>query len=142
MTNVGRWREPVIPGYVPSRAQIAWARSRPPGQRTALPQVGEEVGVRLLAGGPVLPGRILFVDLDPPSDTRAGTEIDSNVWRYVVTDHARGPVEIDEAGNRAVELVGDPWPSVLVEVTQGPPLRTETREARLPGSPGWLRGQG
>jgi hypothetical protein len=43
--------------------------------------------------------------------------------------------------NRAVTLHDDPWWNVLIQVLDGPALRVETREARLPGSPGWLYGK-
>lgn len=135
----GRWREPVIDRYPTTREMIAWARCRPLIARTELPVMGEILGWRALASGPTVRARVLTVDLDPPTDTRAGSTIDSNVWRYVVHDPQAGPVMRDALGNRAVELVEDPWPTVLLATLDGPRLRVETREARLPGSPGWLR---
>lgn len=137
--STGRWREPIIAGWQNTREQVLWARKRPVSARTAPPGVGETVGLRLAPAGPVVRAKVLRVDMVIPADTRAGVSIDWNVWRYVVKNPVRGPVELDAAGNRAVELVDDPWPSVLVETLDGPKIRTETREARLPGSPGWLR---
>lgn len=136
---VGLWREPILPGLVTTREQMAWARRRPRSARTDPPGVGEIVGLRLAANGPVVRARVLRVDLDPPADTRPGAEIDWNVWRYVVRDPTIGPIPLDAAGNRAVELVNDPWWNVVLVTLDGPALRTETRESRLPGSPGWLR---
>ena len=103
------------------------------------PEAGEVLGLRMAPGVPVVRAKVLRVDMGTPVDTRAGVSIDWNVWRYVVRDPAAGPIELDEVGNRAVELVDDPWPSVLLETLDGPKIRTECREARLPGSPGWLR---
>jgi hypothetical protein len=137
--SVGRWREPVLPGYVMDEEALRWARCRPPGSRTRPPEVGEVVGLRMRVYGAVVRAKVLDAEMAPPVDTRPGQEIDWNVWRYVVEDPARGPVVLDEAGNRAVCLVDDPWPNVLLETAEGLRMRTCTREARLPGSPGWLR---
>jgi len=137
--SVGRWREPVLPGYLTSEESLRWARCRPPGSRTCPPGVGEVVGLRIQVYGPVVRARVLAAGMDRPADTRAGQEIDWNVWRYLVADPTRGPVVQDEAGNRAVCLVDDPWPNVLLETVEGLKMRICTREARLPGSPGWLR---
>jgi hypothetical protein len=139
---VGRYREPVGPGLSNRQEEINWARRRPPGQRASKPAAGQIVGLRLEAGGPVLRAQIVKVRDAPPADTRPGAEIDWNVWRYTlrVGDRRKpaAPVEVDEAGNRAVELVDDPWWDVLAETLEGPRMRVECREARLPGSPGWL----
>lgn len=127
----------------PISSQAAtWARNRPLSARTGPPRVGQVVSVRLNSGGPVVRCKVLRVDTDPPRDTRPGAEVDWNVWRYVVPDPLRGPVVVDTAGNRAVELVDDPWWNVALETVEGPKMRFETREARLPGSAGWLLGKG
>lgn len=139
--EVGRWREPIMPDLPLTADQVRFARNRPAHLRTDPPAVGDVVGLRLSPAGAVVRARVLRVDMDAPTHTRAGDPIDWNVWRYVVHDPARGPVEVDEIGNRAVELVDDPWPNVLLETIEGAKLRTETREARVPGSPGWLRGK-
>lgn len=138
VTGTGRWREPVLAGMTSTREQISWARCRPVGQRTEPPRIGEVVGLRLAVYGPVVRARVLSAGMAPPADTRPGAEIDWNVWRYRLGRNG-APIERDALGNREIELVDDPWPSVLVETIEGPKLRTETREARLPGSPGWLR---
>jgi hypothetical protein len=136
----GRWREPIIPGYLAGEAQIKWARCRPRHARTSPPEVGQVVGYRAQANGPVVRAKVLRVLDAPPADTRPGSDIDWNVWRYVVPNPATGPLMRDEA-NRAVTLHDDPWWNVLIQTLDGPALRIETREARLPGSPGWLYGK-
>ena len=141
MVDVGKWREPILPGMASTAEQVRWARQRPPQARTPLPGRGDVVGLRLEPYGPVTRAKVLSVDMARPTDTRPGAEINWNVWRYVVTNPARGPRIVSERGDRDVELVDDPWPDVVLETLDGPKLRTVTREARIPGSPGWLRGE-
>lgn len=137
---VGRWREPIFPGVYTKREQIMWARCRPPADRTSRPRTFQIVGLRLQQGGPVVRARIVSVADQAPEHTRPTDELDENVWRYQLDKNSprRAPIEIDEHGLRAVELVEDPWFDCVVETLEGPKLRTMTREARLPGSSGWL----
>lgn len=151
---IGRWREPIMPDFPTSEAQIRWARCRAPGQRTPLPVVGEIVGLRLANYGPVVRARVTDDGMATPSDTRPGAEIDWNVWRYRTEELyddtgalvVRRPVllppvvgALGGVAHRAVELVDDPWPDVTLKTLDGPVMFTRTREARLPGSAGWLR---
>lgn len=136
---VGRWREPVIPQLPTSAAQVGWARRRPASERTQIPAPGEMVGLRLAPGGPVTHAQVVSVGMQPPAATRPQDELDHNVWRYKLS-HDRRPIDRDAAGNREVELVDDPWPTLRVRTLEGPAMIVECREARLPGSAGWLRG--
>lgn len=143
--DVGLWREPIMPDYPTTAEQVRWARNRPSSARTRIPAVGDVVGWRAQNYGPVTRCKVISVGMTIPADTRPGAEIDWNVWRYVLKindPHApAAPVAISERGDRAVELVDDPWPDLLLETLDGPKLRTMTREARLPGSAGWLHGK-
>jgi hypothetical protein len=142
--DVGTWREPIMPDYPTTAEQVAWARNRPAHARTPLPAVGDVVGWRTANYGPVTRAKVLSVGMDRPGDTRPGAEIDWNVWRYMVVlgpNGSRRPYEISARGDRGIELIDDPWPDVLLETLDGPKLRIVTREARLPGSAGWLRGK-
>lgn len=141
----GRWREPIIPELPRRHDEIMWARNRPASDRPAKPVVGQIVGLRLEPNGVVRRARIVAVRDERPLDTRPGREIDWNVWRYVTERPGGGvprPVEISARGDRAVELVDDPWWDVTAETAHEgkgmPKLRVECREARLPGDPGWL----
>ncbi len=136
--EVGLWREPVIPDFATTREQILWARVRPPGQRAAKPAAGDVVGLRLGPNGPVLRARVVTVHDTRPIDTRPGVEIDWNVWRYTVPDPTQGPLTNPITGGRMVELVDDPWWDVTLETLEGPKMRVQTREARLPGAAGWI----
>lgn len=112
--------------------QIAWARRRPPGERTAMPREGQRVGYRHWPLGEVIEARIISVNLDSRDDF--------NVWRFVLDGQGR-PVEV--GGQRVMERVDDPWPSVLLDTRSEDGTETnfgmiETREARIEGSPGWL----
>lgn len=137
--EVGRWREPVLPGLFHSGEQIAWARNRPPADRPSKPVPGQIVGLRIAPAGAVVRARVVQVHDGPPSAAAVAlAQLDWNVWRWLVKDPARGP-ELDPlTGARRVELVDDPWWNCLVETLDGPKMRVEVREARLPGSPGWL----
>lgn len=142
----GRWREPILPGVTRRREEILWARCRPPQHRTPKPQPGQAVGLRLQPYGPVLKATIVEVYDQPPVDTRPGREIDWNVWRFKVLAPdkalAAGPrrlVDRSLRGDREIELVDDPWWDCLVSTVQnGVTIRVRTREARLPGDPGYL----
>lgn len=119
---------------------VAALRTRPPSRRTDKPYVGEVLGWRAQPGGPVVRAKVLRVNDEKPADTRAGMPVDWNVWRYVQPAPGAKPIE-DLLGNRLIELVDDPWWDVRLETVDGPPIRVETREERLAGAGGWLRGR-
>lgn len=100
-------------------------RCRSAFMRTDLPYVGQQVKYRHEDYGPLVDAKILSVDMENRGD--------HNVWRYVL-DANRIPVELH--GVRVMELVDDPWPSVRLQTVKG--FLVDTREARFPGSPGWL----
>ena len=100
-------------------------RCRKPWLRTNLPVAGQRVQYRHEEYGPLVDAEILRVDME--------NRRDPCVWKYVVQDGR--PVEL--SGVRVMELVDDPWPSVRLSVT-GTSRIYDTREARFPGSPGWL----
>lgn len=120
--------------------RVSELRTRAPSQRTDPPRVDEVLYWRAQAGGAVVRARVLRVDTERPADTRAGAQIDWNVWRYKLRGPGLAPRE-DALGNREIELVDDPWWNVLLVTLDGPKIWTETREARLPGGAGWLRGK-
>jgi hypothetical protein len=105
---------------------VVKTRCRPPWLRTDLPIVGQRVHYRHEEYGPLVEAEILSVDMENRKDPC--------VWMYVLDDN-RNPVELH--GIRVMELVPDPWPSVRLRVT-GSNMCYDTREARFPGSPGWL----
>ena len=125
---------PVISGMNLTAETVAWARCRPPEMRTPLPRVGELVLYRKDAHGPAAPAEIVAVDMENDQDW--------NVWRFKLdpNDSKRAPVE-DALGRRVMELVDDPWPDVMLKIKDVPGLHV-CREARLAGSPGWLRETG
>lgn len=136
---VGRWREPVIPGLFHVEDQIRWARNRPHSDRPAKPVPGQIVGLRISPAGVIVRARVIEVRDSPPSAAAVAlSQLDWNVWRWVVKDPTTGPELDPHTGARRVELVDDPWWDCLVETMEGPKMRVEVREARLPGSPGWL----
>lgn len=105
--------------------QVQWARCRPIKQRTALPKVGQLVWYRHEHLGTVVEAEVYKVD--------GSNRGDYNVWRFKV-DQFGVPVE-DALGQRVMEMVEDPWPDVYVKTPWG---NFVTREARIPGSAGWL----
>lgn len=135
--QVGRWREPVIPGMALTRDAAMWARCRPPSDRVPMCSVGDVVGWREVVRGPVV--RATVVEIGPVNYD------DPTVWRFVVPNPSRGPL-LDDAGERLRELVPDPWFEVKLlarRMVGSPPkegaaVYVWTKEARLPGSPGWL----
>lgn len=100
-------------------------RCRPPWLRTDLPYAGQQVQYRHEEYGPLINAKILSVDMENRKDPC--------VWRYVLDDEGR-PVVLGNV--RVMEMVDDPWPSVRLQAESG--LIVDTREARFPGSPGWL----
>lgn len=104
---------------------VITTRCRPAWLRTDLPRVGQEVQYRHDEYGPLVDATILLVEME--------NRRDPCVWRYVL-DEAGRPVVL--AGVRIMEMVDDPWPSVRLQTVHN--LTVDTREARFPGSPGWL----
>lgn len=103
---------------------VAWARHRPPHQRTRIPRPGERVLYRHVPYGELSEAEVEEVDTSNMEDW--------NVYRVVVDESGR-PVEI--GGRRVTEMVEDPWPDLVLRTDYG---RLVTREARIDGSPGWL----
>ena len=102
---------------------VAWARCRPSHERTPLPRCGHRVWYRHDHHGTVTVAEVERVDMSNKDDY--------GVWRFVL-DNGQ-PVLV--AGQRVMELVEDPWPDVWLRTDWG---RVVTREARIPGSAGWL----
>jgi len=127
-----RYNAPGIPGMGElTHEDVVWARRRPPEQRTPCPIPGMEVYVRLAANGPLVVGTVLEVSVD---------ENDPSTHQYVVPDPSRPPLTHPLTGRRLRELVDDPWWSLRIRLVDGhgAVAYVDTREARLPGSPGWL----
>ena len=101
------------------------ANERPPK-----PAPGDVVSLRTFPHGPLVEAVVEDVLED---------ENDPNTHQYVVPHASRGPV-VGPDGERLRELVWDPWWTVRLKVVDahGATAYVETREARLPGSPGWL----
>lgn len=114
------------PTGIPMTAEdVQFVRCRPPWLRTNLPHVGQRVKYRHEDYGELVDAEILAVDME--------NRHDPCVWRYVL-DGNRNPVTLH--GVRVMEVVDDPWPSVRLVTTLA--FVVDTREARFPGSPGWL----
>ncbi len=118
---------PILDGPAHANDGI-WARCRPPRHRNPVPAPGDRVGYRHNPGGPVSQAVVERVD--------TSNQADFNVWRFVVDEHEQ-PVIVD--GRAVMELTDDPWPDVWLYTDFG---RVVTREARLPGSAGWLPAKG
>lgn len=121
---------PPIDGMSYTQQEAFDARRRPVGQRTPIPEVGARVLYRADAYGPLVGATVTAVEMDNQEDL--------NVWRFKteIRDGQRGPV-LDAFGRRVMELVDDPWPDVILKI-DGRGGMHATREARIPGSPGWL----
>lgn len=102
-------------------------RCRPPAQRVPAPKVGDRVRYRHHAHGPTSEAEVRHVVWNNKEDY--------GVWRFVLdeTSPSRRPVEVN--GERVMELVEDPWVDVYLMTQYG---YLATREARAPGSAGWL----
>jgi len=107
----------------------AWARRRPAPERALIPAVGDEVMYRHDEMGPVFHADVLGVQsLDDVEDP--------NLW-YVQTDASGSPVLID--GRKVLARAFDPWPELTLRVYfPGGSREGCAREARLPGTCGWL----
>lgn len=147
------------PGRSLTGDELAWVRNRPEGERRPMPAVGAIVGWREVEGGPVVRATVVEVEsvTDPWAHESAPFEPhgpDPNVWRVVTNPETATPLH-DALGRYVFAPVPDPWPAVVVRIDPtvinpgtGPDLagrevigRTRymhVREARLPGSAGWL----
>jgi hypothetical protein len=140
------------PGMTLERATVDALRCRPEAERRKPPRPGDVVGWRRVHGGPVERATVVEVDslTDPhahENDAHAPHGPDAAVWRVVTNPAAATPL-YGADGGYLYELLPDPWPNVVLRVdpvrdeeTNSVKGRTEftiTREARLPGSAGWL----
>lgn len=102
-------------------------RCRPPDKRVPAPKVGDRVRYRHHAHGPITIAEVRHVVQDNKEDY--------GVWRFVLDENTaeRRPVEVN--GERLMELVEDPWWDVYLMTDYG---YLATREARAPGSAGWM----
>jgi hypothetical protein len=116
-------------GMATTPEQVAWARSRPAPRRTPLPEVGDEVFYRHDTWLDPIPARVLWIQPDDDVD-------DPHVCQ-VQTDGQGMPVLVE--GRPVFVTNPDPWLTLKLVVTvDGHIEHPLTREARLPGSPGWL----
>jgi hypothetical protein len=106
-------------------AELRWARERPPAERTPIPAAGDEVLYRHDQNGPVERAEVEAVQ--PLDDL-----YDPNLWT-LHADAGGSPLLLE--GRPVMREVNDPWPLLTLRTLWG---RVQTREARLPGSPGWL----
>lgn len=114
--------------------EVLWARCRDVGSRTPVPVAGQLVWYRHRHGGPCVMAVVESVDMENKGD--------GGVWAFRVDGNnnpvdAQGrPVLMGMPGERMMELVPDPWPDTYLDV---PGIgKIVTKEARLPGSRGWL----
>ena len=132
-----------VPGFVhhpaagPLSNQQRWSlANRPPEQRRKPPVVGATVGYRHEEGGIVVPAVVMWVQAADQTAATAG-EFDPNVYR--VKMKSPGMPERTVLGALALEPLADAWPLVKLRTrVGGATLIIDTREARLPGSAGWL----
>lgn len=138
------------PSMTLEREVVDRLRCRPEGERRRPPQPGDVVGWRRVQGGPVERATVVSVDsmTDPHAHERDEFEPhgpDPAVWRVRKNPLTSAPV-YGPLGEYLYELVDDPWPNVVLRtdpVRDGDSVKgrrefTITREARLPGSAGWL----
>lgn len=125
MTTINTYNLANPTGIPMTLEDVLAVRTRKPWLRTNLPVKGQRVKYRHEEYGGLVDAEILIVDME--------NRRDPCVWRYVLNEN-RIPVELN--GQRVMEMVEDPWPSVRLATQAG--FICETREARFPGSPGWL----
>ena len=125
MTNINVYNLANPTGMPMTAQDVQNVRCRSPWLRTDLPRRGQRVKYRHEEYGPLVDAEILSVDME--------NRHDPCVWAYVL-DASRNPVTIN--GVRQMVTVADPWPSVRLSTVHG--FIVDTREARFPGSPGWL----
>jgi hypothetical protein len=110
-------------------AQRAWAICRPFPHRTPRPKVGDEVLYRADSWREPIPARVLWIQPDDDVD-------DPHVCQVQIDEHGR-PTLLD--GRPLFVTNPDAWLSLKLSITiDGHIEHPITREARLPGSPGWL----
>lgn len=106
--------------------EVAYARHRPPAERSPVPRAGDRVFYRHTEWDEqVTPARVLWVQ-------NLNDRADPQLW-HTVRD-AYGQVILDDGVPRQVPLA-DPWPQVRLSTVYGELL---TWESRVRGSPGWL----
>lgn len=132
-----------VPGYVhhPASGPLSHEQRhslahRPEALRRKPPPVGAVVGYRHDEGGIVVSATVMWVQ-DMTQTAATGGEFDPNVHR--VKMKGPGLPERTVLGALALELLADAWPLVKLRTrVGGATLIIDTREARLPGSAGWL----
>jgi hypothetical protein len=135
--------DPASPPRAPLRAEVeqacrgmpatpeqrSWAICRPAPRRVPRPAVGDDVLYRHDSWLEPIPARVLWVQPDDDVD-------DPHVCQ-VQTDGQGMPVLVE--GRPVFVTNPDAWLTVKLAVTiDGSAMHMITREARLPGSPGWL----
>lgn len=137
-THHPAWRPPL------SHDEAAALRCRPPHLRTEIPAVGDVIGYRDQPNGPIVAATVVEVQAMPEQPTDPLP--DPLVWEVVVIPgiFVAAP---GEHRDKHYRLVDDPWPSVVLRVdphrdpdtgaVRGRRMLYQTREARLPGEPGW-----
>ena len=121
-------------GLPATPSQSSWAISRPGPRRVPQPQVDDEVLYRHNSWE--TPVRATVTWVQPADDID-----DPNLWQ-AQTDGSGGTVLVE--GKPVFVQNPDPWVRVHLAVHAGQVsgmiggFTVETREARLPGSPGWL----
>lgn len=112
--------------------QQSWAISRPAPRRVPRPKVGDEVLYRHDSWLDPVPAEIIWVQPDDDVDDPNVCQVQSDGHGGVVLLEGR-PVFISNP---------DAWLRVHLRIDSAVPeignLVADTREARLPGSPGWL----
>lgn len=124
-------------------ADIAYARLRPPAERTAPPRVDERLLYRHTEWDTDLLDAVVLAVQDPrePCELFGDPRVDGNMWR--LSDRA-GAVHLpeglapDDLPAGWLEPHPDPWPLVRLLVP-ALSLAVDCREARVRGSAGWLR---
>lgn len=106
------------------------ARWRPEAQRTPIPAVGDRVLFRPTEEAGLVMATVLEVTYHDPEG------VDWNCWRVRTNPETATPV-YDDDGNVILDPHPDAWPTLLLKV-DGQASHVVTREARLPGSAGWL----
>jgi len=117
-------------GLPATPAQCFWARSRPAPHRVAAPAAGDTMLMRLDKWADPIPARVIWVQPDDDVD-------DPHVCQVQVDPATGRPMLLE--GRPVFVTNSDPWFKVKVAIElNGGIAHTVTREARLPGSEGWL----
>jgi hypothetical protein len=110
--------------------EVNRARWRPEEHRTPIPDVGDRVLFRPAEDAGLIHATVLEVTYHDPEG------VDWNCWRVRTNPATAAPV-YDEDRQVILDPHPDAWPTLLLKV-DGQASHTMTREARLPGSAGWL----